>query len=289
MLPIGGRPHVVDWPKGQEPELPEGVRREQRYPEIVRVAGFPVVLSLIEVLLTGRAGSAVELELRWRNGAISRHVVRRPGRFHGLEVATLAENVSLEALDQQLEAAGDAPGLVLDLTRNQGGQLDLTVALIRRFLRDDVEVVFVPSESMSLFGVIPVDAFVRQTWRPRPPRLAVPVAVLTSRLTGSGAEHLARMLQRHAGAVVVGERTAGAEAGVAEIEGADGSRLRFGALRILDSTGRGLQDEGVVPDVPVRLTLDDVERLGPDAAVEDWRSRLLAAAQRALEARATSH
>ncbi|MFY9344381.1 MAG: hypothetical protein WAT39_17950, partial [Planctomycetota bacterium] len=55
--------------------------------------------------------------------------------------------------------------------------------------------------------------------------------------------------------------------------------------RVVDRTGVGLQDEGVVPDVAVRLGLDDLERLGADDAPADWESRLLEAARRALQQR----
>jgi C-terminal processing protease CtpA/Prc len=99
------------------------------------------------------------------------------------------------------------------------------------------------------------------------------------------AEHAARVLQQHAGAIVIGERTVGAEAGIREFTGPDDGLLKFGALRIVDRTGVGLQAEGVPPDISVRLTLDDLERLGPDAAARDWDERLSAAAAAALRER----
>ena len=108
---------------------------------------------------------------------------------------------------------------------------------------------------------------------------APPRTVGGFQVTGSGAEHFARVLQRHEKACVIGERTVGAEAAVAEVEGPDGSVLKFGAFRITDRTGRGLQDEGVVPDISVRMTLEDVERLGPVLAFRDWEQRLLRAVQ----------
>ncbi|MBL8728354.1 MAG: hypothetical protein JNM25_07995, partial [Planctomycetes bacterium] len=75
-------------------------------------------------------------------------------------------------------------------------------------------------------------------------------------------------------------------AGNREYPGPVDGLLKFGALRIVDRTGVGLQAEGVAPDVSVRLTLDDLERLGPDAATRDWDERLSAAAAAALRAQA---
>ena len=58
---------------------PEGVPEGASHPELWRVQGFPVVLSLVNNLLVGPPDSTVELQLRWKNGSVTRHVMRRPG------------------------------------------------------------------------------------------------------------------------------------------------------------------------------------------------------------------
>src|SRR5690606_39240850 len=149
-------------------------------------------------------------------------------------------------------------GLVLDLRRNLGGRWLLAQRLAERFLRAPVELVLVPKQpEPTWFGLFDWELFVQSQWNPRPPTFDKPLVVLTSALTGSAAEHAARVLQRYAGAVVVGERTAGAEAAIQSETGPDGGTLRFGATRVVDRTGVGLQREGVVPDVAVRLTIED--------------------------------
>jgi C-terminal processing protease CtpA/Prc len=153
-------------------------------------------------------------------------------------------------------------------------------------LREPIELVFVPKEPVvSYLGLFDVEFFVVDSWQPRAPAIVQPLVVLTSSLTGSAAEHAARILQRHCGAVVIGERTAGAEAVVQEATCPNGAVLRFGSTRVVDRTGVGLQREGVAPDVSVRLTVADVEVHGAEVAQAVWERLLEAAARQALRRR----
>jgi len=186
-------------------------------------------------------------------------------------------------LDALIDRAMAADGLILDLRNNGGGDYDVTRSLAGRFLRAPFTQVLPVQTSSYLFGLVTYALFPHVDWPIRPPVFAKPVAVLTSWHTGSAAEHLARLLQAECGAIVVGERTIGAEAAVQEVTAPDGSTLAFGGVRLLDTRGRGLQDEGVVPDVPVRLRLQDVERLGSFASARaDWEERIMQAAREAL-------
>ncbi len=309
LMPIEGRLHVTRWPAGHEPMLPDGLSPRTSAPQLWRVNGFPVVLSLVGNLLLGPPDSPVELQLRWANGSVTRHVMQRPpagtAREHGvlahlasdalrpahdtsrwrwIEVERFDSDAAMQSIESAVDEARQAEGLVLDLRRNLGGRYAIAKRLAERFLRERVDMVLVPRHpDSSWFGLVKVEVFASDPWQPREPVFDRPVVVLTSAVTGSAAEHLARILQRYAGATVVGERTAGAEAALQEENGPDGSRLRFGSMRLVDRTGVGLQREGVVPDVAVPLTLRDVERLGAGEAIADWERRLTAAAARCFE------
>jgi C-terminal processing protease CtpA/Prc len=306
LMPIEGRLHVVAWPPAGAPMPPDG--GDGGYPELRRVEGFPVVLSLVDNLLAGPPGTPVELQLKWRNGALTRHVLRRPAAggdrrssalghlsrpngcvrrscqpFTWLELNNLDDTLPLDAIDAVIDNARSSDGLVIDLRANLGGRWDVAQRFVERFLPGPVDLVLAPPHPTStFFGLFEVEVFVQSQWQPRPPVFDRPVAVLTSALTGSAAEHAARVLQRYAGARLIGERTAGAEAAIQEAIGPDGGRLRFGSTRVLDRTGVGLQEEGVAPDVAVRLTLAEVEQRGAEAAIRDWEQRLLTAARSAL-------
>jgi carboxyl-terminal processing protease len=313
LMPIGGRLHVVGWPEDQAPQQPDGLPPAAVYPELWRVEGFPVVVSLVANLLRGPPGSPVELQLRWRDGIVTRHMLQRPEQpragdggsplghldsgfwrwrtrgnrpFGWIEVATFDDKLQVDKVVNAIDAARGKGGLVLDLRRNLGGRWSVTREIVEHFLHEPIDLVFVqPADDPALGGLISVEVFSSSTWLPHAPLFDQPLVVLTSSLTASMAEHAARVLQQHAGAIVIGERTVGAEAGIREFTGPDDGLLKFGALRIVDRTGVGLQAEGVPPDISVRLTLDDLERLGPDAAARDWDERLSAAAAAALRER----
>jgi carboxyl-terminal processing protease len=76
------------------------------------------------------------------------------------------------------------------------------------------------------------------------------IAVLTDANTGSAAEAVAAMLQEARGAVVVGERTAGAMLSSADVMVAPGWRLRYPAMDYRTAAGRRVEGDGVAPDVP---------------------------------------
>ncbi len=76
------------------------------------------------------------------------------------------------------------------------------------------------------------------------------IAVLTDRETGSAAEAVAAMLQETRGAVVVGERTAGAMLSSADVMVAPGWRLRYPVMDYRTAAGRRVEGDGVTPDVP---------------------------------------
>jgi len=315
LMPIEGRLHVVRWPAEQAPMLPDGVPPRAVYPELWRVNGFPVVLSLVGNLLQGPPESPVELQLRWRNGSVTRHVMHRPRAgtkrstnllahlggtdtgwitrrrepYTWLELASFDNEDVITQIIAAIDAARETQGLVLDLRRNLGGRWVFAQRLVECFLREPVEMVLVPKHPRSSwFGLWNFEMFVSSTWQPRLPTFDRPLVVLTSALTGSAAEHVARVLQRYTGATVIGERTAGAEAAIQVETGPDGSTLSFGATRVVDRTGVGLQREGVVPDISVRLTLDDLERRGPEEAARSWEQRLLSAALAVFARRAAA-
>lgn len=76
------------------------------------------------------------------------------------------------------------------------------------------------------------------------------IAVLTDGGTGSAAEAVAAVLQEARGAVVVGERTAGAMLSSADVMVAPGWRLRYPAMDYRTAAGRRVEGDGVAPDVP---------------------------------------
>lgn len=155
--------------------------------------------------------------------------------------------------------------------------------LLGRFVKKPAEFVFAVPDESTTAGLFTFELFVRLSIQPRGKRYDKPIVVLTSSLTASMAEHMARILQRECGAIVIGERTAGAEAGIERARGPNGGLLKYGQTRIVDRTGVGLQAEGVVPDISIRIRVRDVAAFGPNRAATDWEERMFEAATRTIK------
>lgn len=236
-------------------------------------------------------GEWIDVEIATRRTLEDVASLRAVDRWSLLQLKTLecegidgGEDRVVEHFDALLAQAAGSDGLILDLRGDHGGRFSLLARLLGRFLSHRVEMVQeVPTESRML-GLLSVHYFGRIFYDPRPPLWEKPLVVLTSWDTGSAAEWLARLLQRDAGAIVIGEQTIGAEAAVERVQGTDGTTLAFGSQRLFEVTGVGIQDQGVTPDVAVRLRLDDLRRCGSlPAAQADFEQRVLDEAQRQLQ------
>lgn len=309
LMLIEGKLHVIGWPMGEAPELPQGLPHHARFPELWRVGGFRVVPSLVGNLMLGPPDSQVELQLRWNDDVVTRHVVHRPPKgtrvvgklirrvlpagshaasyddrrnYMHLVVNTLSRDLALDQVDKWIDAALAKDGLVLDFRRNLGGNMNTGRELLGRFIEKPTNLVFAIRDETTTAGLVTVEKFARIPIDPRGKRYDKPVVVLTTSMTASMAEHCARILQRECGATIIGERTNGAEAGLMRITGPEGGQLSYGETRLVDRTGVGLQVEGVVPDISIRMTRENVAAFGPDRALTDWNERMFAAAERAI-------
>lgn len=80
---IEGRIHVTAWPRGEAPVPPDHLAGDAtRLPELLEVERYRAVPSLLDIYFRGPAGSRVALTLRWSDGTLSRHVLRRPDVRH---------------------------------------------------------------------------------------------------------------------------------------------------------------------------------------------------------------
>ena len=192
-----------------------------------------------------------------------------PAAGAGLPLAYIAIP-SLASLDVpariegMLRSAATAQGLILDLRGNGGGDGPVAVQVAGLFLGPGREVCTFWSRR---------GPSVQVTTRPAAPLPHGPPVILVDRQTASAAEILAAALREAAGAVLVGERTAGKGVGQKAILLADGSGLSFTRFRITSPTGQSWDGSGLSPDVEVGSA--GGERLGADAALEAARGLIL--------------
>jgi len=159
----------------------------------------------------------------------------------------------------------DAPGLVIDLRGNGGGQARVLLDIAGNFF--DRPTLLGGSRARS--GEVQ-KAYTRRAAE----AYRGPVVVLVDEATASASEAFTGFMQEVGRARVVGRQTAGSTLsrnGARRIKG--GGQLLFSTHTSLTPAGRELEGVGVTPDRAVALTLADL-RAGRDAALEEAVSLL---------------
>ncbi len=74
--------NVTGWPEGWAPIPPAHLSaQDAAHPEVVRIDGARPSYWLMGILLWGDPGSDAEFELKWPDGSMTRHLVRRPAHI----------------------------------------------------------------------------------------------------------------------------------------------------------------------------------------------------------------
>lgn len=180
-------------------------------------------------------------------------------------------------LKEALSKLKDAPGLILDLRSNGGGDGREGMRVAGYFFDEKVAVARIVTRTgkppSALFGLV---SFPKEFQAgERGGRLySNPVVVLVDEGTGSTAELIANALREQGRAYVVGARSCGCVLGVLdhrELKG--GGELAVSEIAFVTPKGRKLEGEGVEPDKSVAFTLRDM-RAGRDAALEEAEAYL---------------
>jgi len=245
-------------------------------------------------LLTGQAGTSVVLTVRNADAA-SREVTllrvdrRRHPWFAGkrplTEIRDVAEGIVYVALNsfeseqvaQQFDGMFDrirpAKGLILDVRENGGGSSSLGCAIIGRLIKEPLT-----GSVWKTRQYMPADRAwgKAEKWftgepsrvlpRGKEPYLG-PVAVLIGPGTVSAAEDFLIPLRTGHRATLIGQKTAGTTGQPLMVDLPGGGRARICAKRDSYPDGTEFVGVGVIPDIEVRLTREDIA-LGRDAVLE---------------------
>jgi len=141
-------------------------------------------------------------------------------------------------------------GIIVDLRFNGGGFLDIAVELLSYLLPSDSDAVIIKERG--------VDDKVLKT-NGNPKILDVPVVVLVNEGSASASEIFAGAIQDHKRGVVMGAQTFG-KGSVQEVDDFyDGSSLRVTIAKWFTPKDRGIDKEGLVPDIVVEMEEEDRE------------------------------
>ena len=247
------------------------------------------VLSYLR-LVAGEPGSALGLGLTRADGTpldvrLTRRTVNATPRFAARLLPSGHAYVRFDRfrppvagqLKEALEKFKDAPGLILDLRANGGGDGREGMKIAGYFFDEKVSVARLVTRSgkppSALFGLVSLPREFEAGGKGG--RLySNPVVVLVNEGTGSTSELIANALQERRRAHVVGTRSCGCVLGVLkhrELKG--GGAVSVSEVGFVTPGGRRLEGEGVVPDKTVTVTLKDIQS-GRDAALEEAEAYL---------------
>lgn len=162
-------------------------------------------------------------------------------------------------LSRELKKHAAAPGVVIDLRRNPGGETFSLGISVGEFFDRAVDCGTFVSRSGS--------RSVKNSWQIGSANYRGKVAILVDGATGSAAEIFSAVLQDHGRATVIGRRTAGAVLASWFYRLPGGGELQLSREDYLAPKGRRIEGSGVEPDIVVTRTLADV-RAGRDPDLE---------------------
>ncbi len=250
---------------------------------ILAIDGEPatdLLASDAAMLIRGEAATPVTLTLQRPSPAATWDItiVRGPVRIPALEsrmmgdvgylhIQTFPQPSLADEVAHELSHFRDvaAKGLVLDLRGNSGGRLDVGTQIAEMFLPEGTPIY---RQTTRRGQITTKTSASRPGW-------GGPLVVLVDDATASMGEILASAIQEYGVARVVGTTSSGSVAGSVVFPLSDGAAVQITTLRIDSGKGHILNNIGVLPDIPIELTPENVlEGADPqlDVAVRELRT-----------------
>jgi carboxyl-terminal processing protease len=274
----------------QQKRLPSSSERATRWFIYNRVFAGPTDTA-VKVALRRADGSEVEVSVRRQIYSeapqVTTHVLPSGNvyiRFDGFQHPITRE------FRAALQKFRDAPGLIVDLRRNGGGDLAVLLPIAGYFFgkktlfaKDSTRTGKPLSSYVGLFK-LPLQLYVG---RPGEQIYSGPLVVLVDAHSASSSEVFAAGMQDTSRAKVIGSQSCGCVLGIAKprvMKG--GGVLEMSEVLWFSPKGRKLEGTGIIPDQLVTPTVFDLQR-GRDAVLAAADKSLVKAA--VLESKATGN
>jgi carboxyl-terminal processing protease len=229
-------------------------------------------LRLFRQLVEGETGNSLRLELERADGArfsvsLPRRVVdddakvtskRLPSGIGYIRLNLWKSPVQKD-FKRALDGLHDAPGIIVDLRGNPGGEANVVVKIAGYFFDRHVPFgQFTSRSGRAITFYTSDDDMIYQG----------PLAILINEGSGSGSELFSGVMQENGRATIIGRQSCGCVLGIARYKKLrGGSELAVSELRYSSPMGRRFEGTGVTPDKPISLTLADL-RQHRDATLE---------------------
>lgn len=242
-----------------------------------RVAGSStdraVRLRIYRMIIEGEPGTTLSVRLARPDGstldvALTRRVVpdtavvtsRRLPSGLGYIRLTLWKSPIRKDFKKALKQLVDAPGIVIDIRGNPGGEAEEVVKIASYFFNSHVSLGKFFSRSGKAIYLRTSDD--DQVYKGS-------VAILVNEGSGSGSELFAGAMQESGRAIVVGRRSCGCVLGISKFRKLKGGgELAVSEYGYQSPQGKTFEGTGVIPNKPVELTISDLQH-HRDAALEE--------------------
>ena len=233
-----------------------------------RVAGTSsdraVRLRIYRMIIDGDPGTTLRLSLARGDGSVldvglTRRIVsdtavvtfRRLSSGFGYIRLTLWKSPIRKHFKKALEQFKDAPGVVVDIRGNPGGEADEVVKIASLFFNSHVPFgKFSKRSGKAIYLRTDDDDRVYRG----------PLAILVNEGSGSGSELFAGVMQENGRAVVVGRRSCGCVLGISEFRKLKGGgELAVSEYGYLSPRENSFEGTGVIPDRAVELRISDLQ------------------------------
>ncbi|HEX8091101.1 MAG TPA: S41 family peptidase, partial [Blastocatellia bacterium] len=221
-------------------------------------------LRLYRQLTDGEPGTTVKLGLERADGTafdveVARRVVpdmpkvthRQLQSGYGYIKLNLWKSPVHKEFKKALEGLRDAPGLILDLRGNPGGEAVEVVKIASYFFNSRVSFgQFISRSGKAINLFTDRDELIYRG----------PVVVLVNESSGSGSELFAGVMQENGRAQVIGGQSCGCVLGISRFKKVKGGgELAVSELKYVSPEGHKLEGTGVIPDRVVALTISDLQ------------------------------
>jgi carboxyl-terminal processing protease len=233
-----------------------------------RVAGSStdraVQLRIYRLLIDGAPGSTLQLKVAKADGSalevsLVRRVVpdnavvtsRRLPSGVGYIKLTLWKSPIRKQFKKALEQLQDAPGVIIDIRGNPGGEAEEVVKIASYFFNSHVS--FGKFTARSGRAILFRTSDDDQVYKG-------PVAILVNEGSGSGSELFAGVMQESRRAVVIGRRSCGCMLGISKFRKVKGGgELTVSEFGYISPLGNTFEGTGVTPDKAVELKISDLQ------------------------------
>jgi carboxyl-terminal processing protease len=207
-------------------------------------------------------GSTFQVDLPRHTVPISPPLISRvlPSGYGYIKFDMFRDSVAKE-FREELSKFRSAPGLIIDVRGNPGGDFNGVLGIANNFFAQKVSFGRIiarsgkaPSLMLRILGVpseLEAGDSSGQVY-------TGPVIILVNEASGSAAEIFAAGMQENHRAGIIGRQTCGCVLASVAHSVKGGGEIDISEFGIVTASGRKLEGVGVVPDVIVPLTLDDL-------------------------------